>query len=469
MFQFVIEGGIGCRKTSILKKLMDQGIKTVQEPLGDYRHLLEGLFNPKRSFNCQMQIIISLHRHQQKEKFLNKQDIIVYERNLLSAKYVFIKCMRQFNLLTEEEVDTLNNTIDLLIDPHDHFEKIFYLRSSISRSMELIHTRGRRGEHLITEDYIRTLSKFYNEYLSHLNNVIIIDIDSLNNDEITQIIHSAINQSLPMERTTLPYWNPKEYPSFKPKPKKYQPKSNFKCYSCSQIGHGFRDCPLDDSSSSTTSENLWFMSRSDEGQNVKIERIHPLADIPKQFYGGDSGWDLSIPIDYTIHPKSIQKLRTGLKLTFPKNLYGIIHNRSSWPKFGMIVIIGILDTCFTGEVHVQIQNVSDVPIQLHAGDRVAQLVFHRVEKIQFTEDEMIQSTPTLKKRGARAFGSTNTQKREEGKQEEEETRDKHNTEDLTKDFENFQLNQVWREWNKLDEEEKKEKEEEEEKEEEKEK
>ena len=484
MFQFIIEGGIGCRKSTLLKRLHKQGLKTVQEPLGEYLHLLEGLFDPKRSFNSQMQIIISLHRHQQKEKFFNKQDIIVYERSISSA-YVFIKCMKEFNLLTEEEVTTLNNTIDILIDPHDHFEKIFFLRSSVEKSMELIKTRSRKGEHLITKKYLNTLSRLYNEYLSNLENVMIIDIDPLTNDEITYIIHSTINQSLPVGRAKLPFWhnslgtwnlepwklskgtknlqvnvpNPfRKWPPTTPAVKATNKSlhSRFSQMNYEKINqskyyplHDLFGTGLKNTSSSSSIDSFTSISNSNSTRTVKIDKVHPMAEIPKRFYENDSGWDLSIPLDYTISPNSIQKLRTGLKLTFPKSLYGIIHNRSSWPKFGLIIIIGILDNCFTGEVYIQAHNISNIPIHLYAGDRIAQLIFHPVQEIQFTGNSMIQSNPNLKKRGEKAFGSTDYRKRDKTKQEEFTN----NSGDLTKDFENLQLNLVWREWNRLEEEE----------------
>ena len=162
-----------------------------------------------------------------------------------------------------------------------------------------------------------------------------------------------------------------------------------------------------------------------------------MAIIPQQFYENDAGWDLTIPKDYSIAPGTTQKLRTGLQLTFPKNIYGEIHNRSSWPKFGLIIITGIVDNGFTGEIHILAQNASQIPIQLHQGDKVAQLLFYPSTKIQFAENKMILTNPTLKQREQKAFGSTNMKRVK--KEEKTEA-----IEDLSREFEHlFNEEEAW--------------------------
>ena len=79
-----------------------------------------------------------------------------------------------------------------------------------------------------------------------------------------------------------------------------------------------------------------------------------------------------------------------------------------WPRSGLAVrhgidtLAGVIDSDYRGEVRVVLVNHGDEPFRIAPGDRVAQLLVQRVERVRFTAAEQVQGTA----RGSGGFGST---------------------------------------------------------------
>ena len=152
MLQYFIDGIIGSKKSSLITLLRYKyGIFTVAEPLSQYENMLEKLFDPCTAFESQLQIIVTLNKYQKSEKLKNRSDLVIFERSLESAKFVFVKTMAYFNLLTNEEEKALNEIIERINPVQREDDHLFYFRTSISRSLKLIHLRGRKSEIKRTE------------------------------------------------------------------------------------------------------------------------------------------------------------------------------------------------------------------------------------------------------------------------------------------------------------------------------
>ncbi|MHB1493584.1 MAG: dCTP deaminase [Thermoplasmataceae archaeon] len=64
----------------------------------------------------------------------------------------------------------------------------------------------------------------------------------------------------------------------------------------------------------------------------------------------------------------------------PKNIIGNIWIRSSFARRGIIGSFGVIDAGYNGNITVGIFNGGSQPISLNAGERLAQIVFSRLEK-----------------------------------------------------------------------------------------
>ena len=63
---------------------------------------------------------------------------------------------------------------------------------------------------------------------------------------------------------------------------------------------------------------------------------------------------------------------------------------------------GTIDADYRGELKVILQNGGDAPVEIRRGERIAQLVFARVERPTMVDAEQLGETA----RGAGGFGST---------------------------------------------------------------
>jgi dUTP pyrophosphatase len=63
---------------------------------------------------------------------------------------------------------------------------------------------------------------------------------------------------------------------------------------------------------------------------------------------------------------------------------------------------GTIDADYRGEVKVILVNLSNEPFTINPGERIAQMVVARYEKVEWDEVEVLDDT----ERGAGGFGST---------------------------------------------------------------
>lgn len=107
----------------------------------------------------------------------------------------------------------------------------------------------------------------------------------------------------------------------------------------------------------------------------------------------------------TIAPLERVMVPTGLYFQIPEGYEIQVRPRSGLAaKHGITVINtpGTIDPDYRGELKVLLVNLSNEPFTLQPGERVAQLVFARYERLAWEEAVELEAT----ERGAGGFGST---------------------------------------------------------------
>lgn len=129
------------------------------------------------------------------------------------------------------------------------------------------------------------------------------------------------------------------------------------------------------------------------------------AKKPYKKYVGDAGWDLFTSEECTIQPGETKDVHTGVRIQMPPYLFARITGRSSsLRKRNLLVNEGIIDRGYTGEMFICVHNLGTEPVTIKKGDRVAQVLFHLIEDVRWSEVEEIK--PLAGERGANGFGST---------------------------------------------------------------
>ena len=96
---------------------------------------------------------------------------------------------------------------------------------------------------------------------------------------------------------------------------------------------------------------------------------------------------------------------TGLYIEIPEGYEAQVRPRSGLAiKHGVTVINspGTIDADYRGEICVELVNISNTPFTVEPGERIAQLVFSKYEKVDFVEVEELSKT----ERGTGGIGHT---------------------------------------------------------------
>lgn len=125
--------------------------------------------------------------------------------------------------------------------------------------------------------------------------------------------------------------------------------------------------------------------------------------IPTKGYPGDAGWDLFCSRAVVIPPQEFRDVHTDINIAMPRDFYGRIVARSStFRNHKLIVGEGIIDNGWRGELFIGVWNPNNEERVIHVGDRLAQLLLHRIHPMTWEPVTSLPSTP----RGTRGFGST---------------------------------------------------------------
>jgi dUTP pyrophosphatase len=127
--------------------------------------------------------------------------------------------------------------------------------------------------------------------------------------------------------------------------------------------------------------------------------------LPELATPGSAGFDLRTCIDVTLPPGEWRVVPTGLALAIPYGWEGQVRPRSGLAaRYGVTVLNapGTIDSDYRGEIKVPLINHGSEPVVLARGDRIAQIVFSAVARVQLRHVEVLPEGS----RGERGFGST---------------------------------------------------------------
>lgn len=119
--------------------------------------------------------------------------------------------------------------------------------------------------------------------------------------------------------------------------------------------------------------------------------------------GMDLKADIREPV--TLAPLERAMIPTGLFIALPDGTEAQVRPRSGLAaRYGISVLNapGTVDADYRGEIKVILVNLSNEAFTVNPGERIAQLVVARYEKVEWDEVEVLDET----ERGEGGFGST---------------------------------------------------------------
>ena len=144
---------------------------------------------------------------------------------------------------------------------------------------------------------------------------------------------------------------------------------------------------------------------------ARILRLPHAEDLllPAYETEGSAGMDLraAVPEDQpmTLAPGARALVPTGLKIALEPGFEAQVRPRSGLAlKHGITCLNspGTIDSDYRGEVGVILANLGSEPFVIRRGERIAQMVIARHERVQWSEVKSLDDT----ERGEGGFGST---------------------------------------------------------------
>jgi dUTP pyrophosphatase len=132
--------------------------------------------------------------------------------------------------------------------------------------------------------------------------------------------------------------------------------------------------------------------------------------LPEYQTSLSAGMDLKANISEPIVLTPLQRelIPTGIYIQLPEGYEAQIRPRSGLAaKYGITVTNapGTVDADYTGEIGVSLINLSNDTFVVHPGERIAQMVIAKYEKVSWKEVSVLDET----ERGSGGFGSTGMQ------------------------------------------------------------
>ena len=141
---------------------------------------------------------------------------------------------------------------------------------------------------------------------------------------------------------------------------------------------------------------------------MKVKIVN-MSQFPSPHYatplsaGMDIRADLKEPV--TLQPLQRMLVPTGLYIALPEGYECQVRPRSGLAVKHVITVLnspGTVDADYRGELRTLLINLSDTPFVIEPGERIAQMIVSRHEKVEWEEVEVLDET----ERGAGGFGST---------------------------------------------------------------
>lgn len=139
---------------------------------------------------------------------------------------------------------------------------------------------------------------------------------------------------------------------------------------------------------------------------IRIKRLHEAAHLPEYAHGpiDDAGMDIRCVEGARLEPGIPQAVATGLALEIPCGYEVQIRPRSGLALKHAITLPNspaTIDPGYRGELKVIMLNLGKTAYDIHAGDRIAQMVVAKYEPVEWQESDLAEST-----RGMGGFGSS---------------------------------------------------------------
>jgi dUTP pyrophosphatase len=113
---------------------------------------------------------------------------------------------------------------------------------------------------------------------------------------------------------------------------------------------------------------------------LRVKRLDPAAKLPVVAHPGeDLGYDVFALEGARLEPRATVRVRTGIAVEARHPQTGaalglLVRDRSSMAARGLATTGGVIDAGYRGEILILMTNLGAEPVELQAGEKIAQMI-----------------------------------------------------------------------------------------------
>lgn len=193
-------GNIGAGKTTLTEMLGKHFNWEVHFEDADTNPYLSDFYDDMHRWSFNLQIYFLNSRYSQTLDIKSGNKVVIQDRTIYEDANIFAPNLYEMGLMAKRDFDnyqTLFETMTSQVDPPD---LLIYLKASIPKLVEHIHTRGRDYEGSISLDYLKRLNEKYNKWIDGYTKgkLLVVDADNTdfkkNPEDFGQIIQQIDSQ-----------------------------------------------------------------------------------------------------------------------------------------------------------------------------------------------------------------------------------------------------------------------------------
>jgi deoxyadenosine/deoxycytidine kinase len=178
-----IVGNIGAGKTTLTQMLGEHyGWEVMYEAVEGNPYLADFYDDMERwAFNLQIYFLNNRFAQVQKIRSTTYATII-QDRTIYEDAFVFARNLYESKIMTERDYKSYLLLFESIIKTVSQPDLLIYLKADIPKLVSQIKKRGREFEADISEDYLRNLNHYYEDFSQHYDHGRLLTIDVNNMD-----------------------------------------------------------------------------------------------------------------------------------------------------------------------------------------------------------------------------------------------------------------------------------------------
>lgn len=192
----LVAGNIGSGKTSLTERIGERlKWRTAFESVSDNPYLPD-FYADMKQWSFHLQVFFLGHRAQQHLEMWNDSCNAIIDRSIYEDAFIFARALNHLGNLNERDFQTYKEVFEMVVRTLPAPSLLVYLKAPVPILIKRIHSRGRKMETGITQQYLELLDSYYEDWLHNFD---LCPVLTLRTDDL-DFVHKAKHLDTVVER-----------------------------------------------------------------------------------------------------------------------------------------------------------------------------------------------------------------------------------------------------------------------------